>query len=168
MIVYHGSTMIVDKPDVLHSKKNLDFGDGFYVTVYEDQAKKWAIRKAMRQENLSAIINVYELEENWDDFEVLSFEEENEEWIDFVCSCRRGNTNKNYDIIKGSVADDDVFKVVSMYFNGFWDKARAIEELKYYKVSNQICIVNQETIDKIIKFKNAYEVKYNGRQTKID
>ena len=32
MIVYHGSTEIIKNPDVLHSKKYLDFGKGFYIT----------------------------------------------------------------------------------------------------------------------------------------
>ena len=48
MLVYHGSNMEVKQPDVNHSKKYLDFGEGFYVTIYEEQAKKWAKRKAMR------------------------------------------------------------------------------------------------------------------------
>ena len=40
MIVYHGSTEIIKNPDVVHSKKYLDFGRGFYITTYENQAKK--------------------------------------------------------------------------------------------------------------------------------
>lgn len=43
----------------------LDFGRGFYVTTFENQAKKWAVRKGMRQEK-TAIMNVYELSEEWD------------------------------------------------------------------------------------------------------
>ena len=66
MIVYHGSTEIIKKPDVIHSKKYLDFGKGFYITTFEDQAKRWAVRKGMRQEK-AAIVNVYELSEAWDD-----------------------------------------------------------------------------------------------------
>ena len=31
MIVYHGSTEIIKNPDVVHSKKYLDFGRGFYI-----------------------------------------------------------------------------------------------------------------------------------------
>ena len=50
MIVYHGSTEIIKKPDVIHSKKYLDFGMGFYITSFENQAEKWAVRKGMRQE----------------------------------------------------------------------------------------------------------------------
>ena len=89
MIVYHGSTEIIKNPDVLHSKKSLDFGQGFYLTPFENQAKKWAVRKGMRQEK-TAIVNIYELSEDWKAFKVLSFENENAEWLDFVCACRKG------------------------------------------------------------------------------
>lgn len=77
----------------------------------------------MRQ-NKPAIVNVYELKENWKDYKVLSFAEENEQWLDFVCTCRRGEAiNTEYDIIVGNVADDDVFKTVDLYFRGLWDKS---------------------------------------------
>ena len=56
MIVYHGSTEIIKNPDVLHSKKYLDFGTGFYLTTFENQAKKWAVRKGMRQEKAAIVI----------------------------------------------------------------------------------------------------------------
>lgn len=38
MIVYHGSTPKIEKPDVTYSKLNLDFGKGFYVTTIKNQA----------------------------------------------------------------------------------------------------------------------------------
>jgi hypothetical protein len=34
-----------------------------------------------------------------------------------------------------------------------------LEELRYYKVNDQICITNQKTLDNAITFKKAYEVK---------
>lgn len=77
MIVYHGTTEIIKKPDVSYSKKYFDFGRGFYLTTYEEQAKKWAIRKGMRQEK-APIVNVYELNEQWEKYRVLSFEKEND------------------------------------------------------------------------------------------
>lgn len=159
MIVYHGTTGMIEHPDVNHSKKYLDFGEGFYLTTYEEQAKKWAVRKAMRQEK-SAVVNVYEMNDDWHNYKVLSFEKENEKWLDFVCACRKGEPlNKEYDIIIGNVADDDVFKTVDMYFRGLWDKNKVLEELRYYKMNNQICIVNQEALDNLLQFKNCYEVK---------
>jgi hypothetical protein len=163
MIVYHGSTEIITNPDVLHSKKYLDFGTGFYLTTFEEQAKKWAVRKGMRQEKIG-IVNVYELSEEWNNLQVLSFEKENEKWLEFVCACRKGEAlNKDYDMIIGSVADDDVFKTVDMYFRGLWDKKKVLEELRYYKMNNQICIVNQDTLEQILAFQKAYEVKQDGR-----
>lgn len=39
MIVYHGSNMIINHPDVYHSYRNLDFGRGFYVTTVKEQAE---------------------------------------------------------------------------------------------------------------------------------
>ena len=120
----------------MHLKKYLDFGRGFYITTFERQVKKWAVRKGMRQEKV-AIVNVYELSEEWDDFKALSFEKENEKWLDFVCACRKEQPlNNEYDIIIGNVADDDVFKTVDMYFRELWDKEKVLDELRYYKMNN--------------------------------
>lgn len=159
MIVYHGTTETIEKPNVKHSKKYLDFGKGFYLTTFEEQAKKWAVRKSMRQRK-TAVVNVYEMKDSLENYRVLSFEKENEKWLDFVCACRKGeNLNIDYDIIIGNVADDDVFKTVDMYFRGLWDKKKVLEELRYYKMNNQICIVNQTTLNQILIFRESYEVK---------
>lgn len=163
MIVYHGSIEILKNPDVMHSKKYLDFGQGFYLTTFENQAKKWAARKGMRQKK-TPIVNVYEMSEEWQNLKVLSFEKENEEWLDFVCAGRKGEPlNKEYDIIIVNVADDDVFKTVDMYFRGLWDKKKVLSELRYYKMNNQICIVNQETLNRLLTYQNSYEVICDGR-----
>ena len=159
MIVYHGSSERIEKPDVKFSKKYLDFGKGFYVTTFENQAKKWALRKGMRL-NKQGVVNIYELKDQWKDFRVLSFEKEDEQWLDFVCACRKGESlNMDYDIIIGNVADDDVFKTVDMYFRGLWDKKKVLEELRYYKMNDQICIVNQSVLEQVLIFQEAYEVE---------
>ena len=46
MIVYHGSSAVVENPDVEHSFRPLDFGKGFYITSVREQAVRWAHRKA--------------------------------------------------------------------------------------------------------------------------
>lgn len=163
MIVYHGTTEIIEKPDVKYSKRYLDFGKGFYLTSFEEQAKKWAFRKSLRQ-GKCAVVNVYELKDDLKDYRVLNFQQENEQWLDFVCSCRKGEEiNQEYDIIIGSVANDDVFKTVDMYFRGLWDKEKVLNELRYYKMNDQICIVNQRILDEILEFKKSYEVKIYDR-----
>jgi hypothetical protein len=62
MKVYHGSVTVVEQPDVLHSRKNLDFGKGFYVTSYQKQAERWALRTASRKSKV-ARVTVYEMTE---------------------------------------------------------------------------------------------------------
>ena len=65
-------------------------------------------------------------------------------WLDFVVDCRNGNSlYKQFDLIKGKVADDKVFRVVDMYKRGIWDKKRALEEIKVYKTYDQINFITQ-------------------------
>ena len=65
MIVYHGSNMVVDHPDVNHSYRNLDFGRGFYVTTVKEQAEKCAKRKAgFSKESGRAILNIYDMKDD--------------------------------------------------------------------------------------------------------
>lgn len=159
MIVYHGTTDAIKEPNVAFSKNYLDFGRGFYVTTYQNQAEKWALRKGLRQQR-KPIVNIYEMSENLSEFKVLSFEEENEKWLDFVCACRKGETiYQDYDIIIGNVANDDVFKTVDMYFRGIWDKQRTLKELRYYKMNNQICIVNQDVLKQVLVYQKSYALE---------
>lgn len=117
----------------------------------------------MRQEK-PGIVNVYEMADEWNGFRTLSFEKEDGKWLDFVCACRKGDDlNKDYDIIIGNVADDDVFKTVDMYVRGFWDKKKVLEELRYYKKNNQICFTTQTVLDQLIVFRKSYEVMKNDR-----
>ncbi|MFR8171786.1 MAG: DUF3990 domain-containing protein [Marvinbryantia sp.] len=41
MILYHGSYLQIGEPDLIHSRPNVDFGRGFYVTPLYEQAVKW-------------------------------------------------------------------------------------------------------------------------------
>ena len=158
MLVYHGSFMEISAPDVNHSNKYVDFGPGFYVTTFKEQAEKWARRKAARKHG-KAIVNVYEMQENLSDLRVLLFENADGDWLDYVTACRKGEqVYQQYDIVVGNVADDDVFKSVDMYFRGFWDKERTLQELRYYKRNDQIAFITNEAITKVLMFKESYEV----------
>ena len=159
MIVYHGSSDIVEKPDVLHSYRPLDFGKGFYVTTNYEQAERWAKRKADLLHKEKAYVNIYEVLEDESAFNVKTFSNDLDEWIDFVCRCRDGNTDyQAYDIIKGKVANDKVFRVVDLYHTGVWDKERALKEIKVYPGYDQIAFISQKAINSLIKFQSIKEV----------
>lgn len=159
MIVYHGSNVIVDHPDIEHSFRSLDFGKGFYVTTVREQAEKWARRKADIYGTNKAIVTVYSMSEDLNGLIKKSFEEDLTEWIDFVCRCRDGEEDYlQYDLIKGKVANDKVFRVVDMYHSGIWDKERAINEIKVYPNYDQIAFINQKAINQLLYYKSFYEV----------
>ena len=58
MEIYHGSTVIVKKPEIRIEKFNKDFYFGFYCTVMEQQSVRWATRFG------KGIVNVYEYNPN--------------------------------------------------------------------------------------------------------
>ncbi|MBQ6504922.1 MAG: DUF3990 domain-containing protein [Flexilinea sp.] len=160
MIIYHGTTMIIKSPDVFHSYRNLDFGKGFYVTTVKKQAERWAFRKAEMTFSSTGIVNVYQMKDILPGISVKSFPDDLNEWIDFVCACRDGSLiYKEYDMIKGKVADDQVYRVVNLYRTGVWDKKRAIEEMKPYDIYDQIAFISQKAIDALLVFQSSYEVK---------
>ena len=105
---------------------------------------------------------MYDLSDDLSGFRLLTFVNENEGWLDFVCGCRRGeDIGSQYDIIIGNVANDDVFKTVDMYLRGIWDKQKTLSELRYYAQNDQICIRSQSILDQVLHFRKAYEVMIN-------
>ncbi len=159
MIVYHGSNVIVNHPDVEHSFRTLDFGKGFYVTTVREQAERWARRKADISGADKGIVNIYQMKEELDGLVCKHFEKDLNEWIDFVCRCRdRENDYLQYDLIKGKVADDKVFRVVDMYHSGIWDKERALKEIRVYHDYDQIAFIIQKAMNQLLCYESFYEV----------
>lgn len=159
MIVYHGSNMIVDHPDVRHSFRDLDFGRGFYVTTVREQAERWAKRKALFAKGSEPVLNEYEMSSDVGGLLVRNFGNDLDAWIDFVCQCRDGNQEyRKYDII-GKVANDKVFRVVDLYYSGIWDKERALKEIRVYPGYDQIAFITQKAIDQALMFSKASEVE---------
>ena len=58
MILYHGSFLEIVKPDLAHSRPNVDFGRGFYVTPLYEQAAKWCGK--FKRRGKDGIISRYE------------------------------------------------------------------------------------------------------------
>ena len=54
MILYHGSYIEIARPDIVHSRINVDFGRGFYTTPLLEQAQKWC--KKFKDKKKTAII----------------------------------------------------------------------------------------------------------------
>jgi hypothetical protein len=158
MIVYHGSSVVVRQPDILHSYRALDFGKGFYVTSVREQAERWARRKAVLVGG-RAMVNRYQMDDGMTGLRVKRFPDDLAEWIEFVCDCRDGKPDyQDYDLIIGKVANDKVFRVVDMYHSGIWDKERALKEIRAYPNYDQLAFITQKAIDKLLRFECCLEV----------
>ena len=157
MRLYHASTLCIEKPDVFHSRNNLDFGKGFYLTSVFQQAVSYAERFTRR--NKDAFINEYELDEQTPGFVIKYFSAYNEEWLDYVAACRKGEKPQNtYDAVSGGVANDKVFNTLDLYFYGLISKDEALGRLKYESPNHQLCILNNQLIDRHLHFVKAERI----------
>ncbi len=155
MILFHGSDREIEKPDILHSRKEVDFGAGFYATPIEEQAKNWC-RKFIRK-GRCGIVSVYDFDEMaFDRFRTKKFETYSDEWLDFISQCRAGKDLSDYDSIVGGVANDRVFDTIELYFENLISRKEAIGRLAMEKPNLQICFRNQETIDNYLKFERSF------------
>jgi hypothetical protein len=147
--------MIVEQPDLKHARDYLDFGKGFYLTSLRHQAVLYSERFFLR--GRQAFLCEYDLSEAYIDLSIRQFDAYNEEWLDFVFQCRKGEDKSDYDIVIGGIADDKIFKTIDLYFTGDISKDEALKRLKYEKPNNQYCLRTQRAID-LLTFKSAEEI----------
>ena len=94
------------------------------------------------------------------EFRFKKFECYDREWLHFIVDCRNGKTVwKAFDIIEGGVANDRVIDTVENYMAGMIDEERALGLLAMHQPNNQICILNQEVVDKYLKFEKSTKMK---------
>jgi hypothetical protein len=145
MILYHGSTAIIDKPRIITAEYGRDFGAGFYTTDIKEQAVRWARRKAKietrKGATAKAVLSKYEFDEkNYEHLRVIHFPEPSAEWLKLVCDCRSSiDYHHEYDIVTGKIANDNVGETVSFVVQGIMRPEDALERLKFEQINNQVC-----------------------------
>ena len=160
MILYHGSNVEVRKPSLRPSRKNTDFGKGFYTTTNKEQAEHWTSIKQERAKTEKRIVSVFEVDDallTSSDLRIREFHGVDEAWLNFVVACRKGVPH-NFDLVFGPVANDKVFTTVNLYESGVLDAPAAIAQLKAYKTYNQLSFHSEKVIT-ALKFVGSYEVK---------
>ncbi|MBQ3517860.1 MAG: DUF3990 domain-containing protein [Clostridia bacterium] len=156
MTLYHGSFMPIEKPDLQHSRQNVDFGKGFYTTNLYEQAQKWCSKH--KRLGKKGIVCTYTLDDKaFSELKVLSFDTYSEEWLDFILTCRRGNDESDYDIVSGGVANDKVFNTVELYFDGLIEKSEALKRLRFEQPNMQICLRTEQALQ-FLHYERSEEV----------
>jgi len=149
MVLYHGSNMIVKQPRLILQNRFLDFGKGFYTTENKVQAISFADKVYRRRKEGKPIVSVYEFDDKaaFAVCNLLRFDFPDEDWLDFVSANRNGSSQgKEYELIYGAVANDDIFATFTLYAGGELTKEETISRLKVKKLYNQLVLASERAL----------------------
>ena len=136
--LYDGLYVSVPSPLTGVGRRELDFGPSFYVTNLHEQAERWARRVGV-------------------------IRAADQQWLDFVVSSRRGEEPwREYDIIEGGVANDQVIDTVEDYYADRITAEQAIGQLRFAKPTHQMCIRRQDIVDLCLHFVGTETVAEEG------
>ena len=145
---YHGSRVIVERPEIRIQKFHKDFFWGFYCTAIERQAIRWATKFGT-----AGVVNVY----TFDDRTPLSikrFPEMSDEWLDFIAACR-SETPHSYDVVEGPMADDTIFNYVQSFLDGEISRAAFWELTRFKYPTHQISFHTGKALA-ALRFERSY------------
>ncbi|MCC8061213.1 MAG: DUF3990 domain-containing protein [Clostridiales bacterium] len=156
MILYHGSNLEVNHPQILYSKRKLDFGTGFYLTTDYGQAQKWAARTYKRREEGHPVVSAFFVDENnFKLLDVLIFDSANKDWLRYISRNRTDTFVKDsHDVVIGPVANDQAIRTINNYLNGYFSEDIAIQLLLPQNLKDQYAFKTDQALS-VLKFKEA-------------
>ena len=186
LTIYHGSPVIIKKPQFGMGNPNNDYGQGFYCTETLDLAKEWACSA-----ETDGYANKYTLDMS--DLTVLSLTSGDYNilnWLAILLENRKfriggdvawqardyifknfGIDNKSYDVIKGYRADDSCFSFASAFLNNTISLSQLERAMMLGKLGEQVVTVSQKAFDAlsfeeaIVAPKKIYYPKKLARDT---
>lgn len=155
MILYHGSTIVIDTVDLSMSKPNKDFGKAFYLSEDKQQAFEMAQFKADFVDG-EPIVNAFEFDESLlKSLRYKHFDDYSEEWAHFVYDYRtepNGITLHDYDIVFGPIANDWIGAQITRFKQGYITFDEFLKRIQYIAgVTFQYAFCTQKAIDKLKK-----------------
>ena len=163
-ILYHGSEVIVEKPEYGKGARTNDYGRGFYCTEELELAKEWACAKGR-----NGYANRYEMELekmkilnlNSSDYHILN-------WLALLADNRtywqRGSISEEakryihdnflpdiseYDVIIGYRADDSYFAFAQDFVAGAISLQKLSEAMRLGKLGEQIVLKSRRAFEEI-------------------
>ncbi len=185
LILYHGSSKIIEKPVYGEGKTWNDYGRGFYCTQNKELSKEWSC-----PDNNDGFSNCYEIQ--IDDLKILNLQDRDFNilhWLTILIQNRKFDLDTpimrqadfylknnfsidltNFDAIIGYRADDSYFS----FARAFLSNAISLEQLKISmklgKLGEQFMLKSSKAFD-LIKF-SGYEIAeariYSSRRKKRD
>lgn len=164
MVLFHGSPIIIDRPEHGKGRINNDYGRGFYCTEDKLLAKEWAV-----DENRDGYVNQYELD--LDGLKVIDLNSEEYcvlHWITVLLNNRRFDLDtplsreayrylsdnfmpelSGADVIRGYRADDSYFSFAQDFINGVISVSQLTGALKLGELGQQVVLKSREAFKRI-------------------
>lgn len=164
MLLYHGSTKIIEKPSLSAGKKYNDYGQGFYCTKEIEVAKEWACR-----ENSNGFVNKYRLKKSG--LKVLDLQGERYSvlnWIAVLLSNRTFSLENEiaaaakeyivnnfavdtapFDVVTGYRADDSYFSFARDFINNTLPLASLKKAMHLGKLGIQYVLVSEKAFTQL-------------------
>ena len=140
MRLYHGSTVLVDKPAIRQGHTFLDFGAGFYTTTSYEQAERWARIKMRRENKDISYVTAYDFNDKAaeQNITICRFDTAEMEWLLFVVNNRRGiPVDEAVDMHIGPVADDNVYQSIRFFETGILNAEETVKRLNTETLRDQ-------------------------------
>ncbi len=161
MTLFHGSTVLVDHPEIRTGDIYLDFGVGFYTTTSYEQAERWAKIKMRRSNSSVGFVSVYEfdIDKAATQLKIGKFDFADEEWLHFVVNNRKGALQQlTEDIHIGPVADDNIYQSIRLFETGAYDAEYTVRRLKTEVLHDQWAFHTEKSLS-FLTFTQAKEIK---------
>lgn len=162
MMLFHGSSLPVEAPRVTEGAYAKDFGNGFYLTLLQEQAEKWAMRKyrnMFRSDNaVRPVVSVYRFERGraLESCPSLLFPAMSDEWLDFIAACRASKAH-DYAYVEGPMADDKVYNYVESFLSGSIDRDEFWRLARFSYPTHQVMLA--EPALPFLHFVESYDVE---------
>lgn len=150
LILYHGSNVLVEFPEIRTARYHKDFYYGFYCTLYQEQARRWAVRFTGH-----GVISEFRYVPD-PSLKTKIFSGMTEEWLDFIVACRLGKAH-GYDIVEGPMANDTIFNYVQNFADGKITRAAFWELAKFKRPTHQISFHTARALG-ALTFVRGYDV----------
>ena len=161
MLLYHGSNLAIEKPQLVEQQRGLDFGTGFYLTTNEVQAVRFSEIVVNRRKSGIPTVSVYEFDIETAEriLNILRFESANAEWLRFITDNRfkiyKGDI---YDLVIGAVANDKVMPTIQAFLGGFINHEAALITLKTSRLIDQVCLKSERALS-LLRFVKSFEAR---------
>lgn len=168
MLVFHGTTDYFTEPITSKGGKYKDFGVGFYLTAFQEQAEEFAEGRkdsVKTSKKRDAIVHVFDL--NYEkfksnEFNHISFNQYDEAWVDFIIENRRNarrEKHHQYGTVYGPIADGKTGKLLNQYEREEISKETLLKKLRNYGPTQfQFYFGSQKAIRECLSYLVSYVV----------